>query len=110
MTPIEIPVRTASQAYSVYVGEGLTAELGDLLDRSGATSRRFVISSAPIWRLHGARLAAALPGAETMLIPDGERSKTLATVARMYDHLIRAGADRSVTLVALGGGVVGDVV
>jgi 3-dehydroquinate synthase len=81
-----------------------------VLDRSGATSRRFVISSPPIWRLHGGRIAAALPEAEAMLIPDGERSKTLATVARIYDHLVRAGADRSVTLVAVGGGVVGDVV
>jgi 3-dehydroquinate synthase len=44
------------------------------------------------------------------LVADGERSKTLRTVARIYDALIRIGADRQSTIIAVGGGVIGDTV
>ena len=44
-----------------------------------------------------------------ILLPDGERHKTLATVSRIYDALIRLAADRATTVVAFGGGVVGDI-
>ena len=46
---------------------------------------------------------------EPILIADGERFKNLQTVGRIYDALVRSNADRATTLVALGGGVVGDV-
>ena len=48
-------------------------------------------------------------GAEPILVPDGERFKQLATVARVYDALVRAKADRASTLVTFGGGVIGDM-
>lgn len=109
MTPIEIEVHAPSQTYTVHVGEGLLAALGRLLERAGATRRRFVVSSPSVWRLHGDAVAAALPDAEPILIPDGERAKTLQTVSGVYDHLIKAEADRTVTIVAVGGGVIGDM-
>ena len=46
---------------------------------------------------------------EPILIPDGERYKQLATVGQIYDALIRAGADRLSTIIAVGGGVTGDI-
>jgi 3-dehydroquinate synthase len=58
--------------------------------------------------LHGDRFGG-LTGDEPILIPDGERHKHLATVGRIYDALIRAGADRATTIVAIGGGMVGDI-
>ncbi len=68
-----------------------------------------MVSCAPVWRRHGAK-ARAIVGRQTpMLIPDGERAKTLATVEKIYDAMIRRRLDRSATLVAFGGGVVGDV-
>ena len=73
-----------------------------------APARRFIVSSPPIWRLHGAAFEE-LTSEEPILIPDGERHKQLATVGRIYDALIRAGADRATTIIAVGGGVVGDV-
>jgi 3-dehydroquinate synthase len=45
-----------------------------------------------------------------ILVPDGERSKNLQTVGRVYEALITAGADRSVVVIAVGGGVIGDLV
>lgn len=107
--PIQIDVSTPSHAYPVHVGAGLVDRLRTLVDAAGATGRIFVISSPPIWKLHGPAVSAALDGAEAILMPDGEQAKTLHTVARLYDALIKAGGDRSATVLGVGGGVVGDV-
>ena len=106
----QIDVPTAPRPYKVHVGENVIKQLDALLTTAGATGRRFVVSSQLIWRLHGDAIARAVHGEERILIPDGERSKTLQTVARLYEALIRGGADRAVTIVAVGGGVIGDVV
>lgn len=105
-----IQVATTSRAYSVHVEAGVIARLDALLDDAGATAQRIVVSSPTVWKAHGASVARALGSAEQLLVPDGERSKTAHTVARIYDALIRMAADRSVTIVAIGGGVIGDVV
>ena len=104
----QISVRTPSGTYVVDIGAGTAPRLGVLLDLVHAPARRFIVSSPPIWRLHGATFEHATRE-EPILIPDGERHKQTATVARIYDALIRAGADRASTLIAVGGGVVGDV-
>ena len=67
------------------------------------------MSSPLVWRLHGPRLARRRQGAEPILVPDGERFKQLPTVARIYDALVRANADRASTLITFGGGVIGDM-
>lgn len=105
-----IQVATTSRAYSVHVGAGLLARLGTLLDQAGVTGQRVVVSSPTVWKAHGTSVARALGSEEHILVSDGERSKTAQTVARIYDALIRMAADRSVTIVAVGGGVIGDVV
>src|SRR5688572_20925221 len=107
-----IEVRTSSAAYAVEIQPGLIRQLGRALEAATLPRRRFVVSTATVWRLHGAAVAAALslpPGEEPILIPEGERYKTVQTVGRIYDALVRASADRATTIVALGGGVVGDV-
>ena len=108
-TPPPIDVRTTSRSYRVHVGENLVQRLDQLLTEAGSVGRRFVVSSPPIWKLHGEAIGKALQPTDTLLIPDGERSKTLQTAAGLYEPLIRAEADRSITLVAVGGGVLGDV-
>ena len=80
-----------------------------MMQSAGGSGRRFVISSPPIWRLHGPTIAKALGGADPLFMPDGERAKSLQTVSRLYEALIQEGADRGSTIVAVGGGVVGDV-
>ena len=109
MPALRIDVETASRAYPVHVGEGLADHLGDLLDEAGASGRRFLVSSPTVWRAHGRAIEGALPGAHVILVPDGERSKTTRTVARIYEELLLAAADRSATVVAVGGGVIGDM-
>ena len=107
-SPVRLDVRAGSRTSQIWIGEGISERLAALLDEAGIGARRFLVSSPVIWKLHGAALQAA-SRAEVILIPDGERFKTLQTTARIYEGLIRAEADRGSVLVAVGGGVVGDV-
>ena len=104
-----IRVGTASRAYRVRVGAGAVQQLDRWITEAGGDGRRFIVSSPPVWRAHGDAIGAALPGAERVLVPDGERAKTVRTVGLIHDALAQAAADRTVTVVAVGGGVVGDV-
>ena len=108
MNPVRIDVATPSRRYAITLGHGLLDRLPRLLDDAAAPPRRFVVSSPLVWRFHGARLAKAGLG-EPILVPDGERFKTLQTVSRIYEALISANADRQSTLITFGGGVIGDM-
>jgi 3-dehydroquinate synthase len=103
-----IDVDTGSRSCAIWIGEGIAEQLGALLDAHGVGKRRFIVSSPNIWRLHGAQVQGVAAGTEPILIPDGERYKNLQSVSRIYEALIRGGADRGSAIVALGGGVIGD--
>ncbi len=109
MTTVQIPIQSRHGPYTVYIGSGLAARLSHLLDEARLPPRRFVVTTARVWRLHGRTLDGVCQPSDLILLPDGERFKTLHTVARLYEALIRAAADRATTLVAAGGGVVGDL-
>lgn len=98
----------AGRAYPILIASGLLARLPESLDELAIGRRRVVVSTLPIWRLVEADAQRVAAGAEPLLMPDGERFKQLATVTRLYDGLVRAGADRGSVVVAIGGGVVGD--
>jgi 3-dehydroquinate synthase len=106
--PVRVDVHAGSRASTIWIGEGSADRLPALLDEHHVGARRFVVSSPAIWRFHGDQLQRVLGGADPILIPDGERFKNLQSVSRIYEALIRAGADRGSALVAVGGGVVGD--
>jgi 3-dehydroquinate synthase len=104
-----IDVATPSRPYTVTIESGAIERLAPLLDELQTPARRFVVSSPLVWRLHGTQIARAIKASEPILVPDGERSKQLPTVARIYDALVRANADRGTTLITFGGGVIGDM-
>ncbi len=105
---VRIDVDTGSRTSAIWIGDGIAEQLPSLLDEHGVGKRRFIVSSPVIWRLHGAQLQHLGSGGEPILIPDGERYKNLQSVSRIYESLIRAGADRGSAIVAVGGGVIGD--
>jgi len=108
MEPLHLSVATPSRHYVVAIGYGYLDQLSQLVDDAGAPRQRFVVSSPTIWRLHGQRLSEA-GFREPILVPDGERSKQMQTVSRIYEALIQSGADRASTLITFGGGVIGDM-
>jgi 3-dehydroquinate synthase len=103
-----VDVHAGAHPSTIWVGDGIVDRAAALLDEHGIGARRFIVSSPVIWRFHGERIQQALGGGEPILIPDGERYKNLQSVSRIYDPLIRAGADRGSTIIAVGGGVIGD--
>ncbi len=109
MTPVRIDVATASRRYPILLAGGVLDGIGRLLDELKVPGRRFVVSSPLVWRLHGSRVVRGLGAVEPILVPDGERYKQLPTVTRIYDALVRANAERSSTIVTVGGGVITDM-
>ncbi len=78
----------------------------------GNSGDTFVLSSPKVWRHCGRAIAAKIPGRAArrpILFDDRESSKNLETVEAIARQLVRAGADRQATIIAVGGGVVGDV-
>jgi 3-dehydroquinate synthase len=106
---LRVDVAAGTHRYPIYIENGLTAQLGRLVEHAKSGARHFFISSPLVWKLHGTALARAMPGTEPILLPDGERFKHLTTVARAYESLIKLEADRGSDIIAVGGGVIGDM-
>ncbi len=110
---ISVPVAAPSRSYEVLIGGGLLARAGECLGKFLENRRAFVVTVAPVRRRWAMVLKKSLAnsGIETELLemPNGERSKRLATLEKLADELVKLGADRGITLIAFGGGVVGDV-
>jgi len=106
---IRVDVATPSRAYAVTIADGAIDIISRILSDLRVPERRFVVSSPLVWRLHGTQLARAANIVEPILVPDGERFKQLPIVARIYDALVRANADRASAIITLGGGVIGDM-
>jgi 3-dehydroquinate synthase len=105
---VQVIVQTPPVPYPIDIDAGVLARVGGLLDASGFSKRRILVSSPRVWRMHGDAVAASMPSAPVVLVPDGERNKHTLTVSRIYDALLRHGADRGTGVVAVGGGVLGD--
>jgi 3-dehydroquinate synthase len=108
-----IPVRLGTRTYSIVVEIGALTTVGARLRALGVGSRAALISDDTIMRLHGKGVADSLAAAgfnvSVVEVPEGEGAKTLGVADRCWNALLDAGLDRSSTVLALGGGAVGDV-
>ncbi|MGH9710277.1 MAG: 3-dehydroquinate synthase [Candidatus Acidiferrales bacterium] len=107
-----VHVRSASSSYPVICGRGLLAHLGKLVDDVRGAGEVFVLSSPRVWKIWGRTVVRAVngfPPERVILFNDREVVKRLATVEGICRKLVCARADRQALLVAVGGGVVGDV-
>jgi len=107
-------IHVPSGPYPAWIENGLLTRAGSVLgDLLPQTSRLFVITVAPVRRRWGTKLVSSLKAAgfapQVVIMPDGEPSKRLATIETLAEKLARLGADRRAVIIALGGGVVGDV-
>ena len=107
-----IRVRAAAGDYFVVCRRGALADAQKEIARLGKFSSVHILSSPKVWRALGKRIRRGLPvsfARHVHLFDDAESAKNLATVEKISRMLVRAGADRRALLVAIGGGVVGDV-
>ena len=110
---LEVSLPGQGRSYPIRFGTGTLASAGEEIARATKASRAVVVTVPPVARRHAARLERSLRAAgirsQRLVVPDGDGSKSLRQVARLYDALLAWGADRSTVVVALGGGVVGDL-
>jgi 3-dehydroquinate synthase len=107
-------VELGPDAHPVHVGAGVLDQTGRLAREAGlAAGRALVVADSNVARLYGERATAALKAAgfapRIMEVAAGERSKSFATLERVYDAIVEAELDRGDAIFALGGGVVGDL-
>jgi len=88
--------------YDISIESGLLKNFAAYIGKWGKT---LVITNTTIAPLHGEKL----PNTKLAIIPDGEQHKNLETIAQLYADCVAAGLDRGSTVIALGGGVVGDM-
>ncbi|MFN4089664.1 MAG: 3-dehydroquinate synthase [Alphaproteobacteria bacterium] len=108
-----VRVELGARSYDILVGGGLIAGAGELLAPRLRRPRAVVVTDATVADLHlgalGAGLAAAGIRSDSVVVPAGEASKAFDRLAGLLDGILDAGIDRDTTLIALGGGVVGDL-
>jgi 3-dehydroquinate synthase len=103
-----IEVTSPTNQYPIIIQEGLLDAIIAEPSQYGLNKRVIVATNTTVRDLYAEKLASNLPNADIIAMPDGEAYKTLDTVRDMYDQMIALRADRSTTILALGGGVVGD--
>jgi 3-dehydroquinate synthase len=109
----KVKVELGADSYEVRVGTGLLARAGPWLREMGFSGRAVIIADAAVEKLYAGILEQGLAGAgfsvTVLEVPPGEEYKTLETAGRLYDELNEARAERVTPVLALGGGVTGDV-
>jgi 3-dehydroquinate synthase len=107
-----LTVALGERAYPIHIGSGLLGR-GDLLAGALQTPQVAVVSNAVVAPLYLGRLGAALRATGVrvteIVVPDGEAHKTWLTLNMIFDGLLAERCDRTTTVIALGGGVVGDL-
>lgn len=108
-----VEVELGERSYAVEIAAGSLAALGARVAQVVRARRALLVSVPPVARRYGATALRSLReagfAASRIEVPDGDASKSLRQLARLYDALLAHGADRDSVLVALGGGVVGDL-
>ena len=110
---IQIPVNLGKRSYRIVVAVGGLGQVGAELAQLGVGRRAVLVTDPSVLALHGAPLRHGLNAQgfdiTEIRLPEGEQAKTLDVARRVWDELLEAGCDRTSTVVALGGGAVGDL-
>ena len=113
MEELFIKTGSASKTYDIKIGAGLLATLGEEIKALGQAKKVCIVSDSKVWPLYGQTATAALESSgftvHSFVFPQGEASKNGATLLELLNDLALAGLTRSDLLIALGGGVVGDL-
>lgn len=105
-----LQVALGDRSYPIYIGEDLLSE-SDLFNAHIRGKEVLIVTNetvAPLY-LDSVKTALSAYRVESVILPDGEQYKTLDIMQRIFDRLLEARLSRQVTIIALGGGVIGDM-
>ncbi len=108
----EIKVPLGERSYRILVGKGEASQNPSLREILEKSTRVFLITNRTIWNIYSRQIRSrrhALSRSQPLVIPDGERFKNVRWFETLCRELVKRGADRESSVVAFGGGVVGDV-
>jgi len=108
-----LTVNLGDRSYPIYLGNGILSQTGELMKRAGCGKKVGVVTNPTVGKLYLKAVQDSLGHAgykvTPILVPDGEEHKSINALSAIYDQLIRGRFERSSSLIALGGGVVGDL-
>jgi shikimate kinase/3-dehydroquinate synthase len=106
-------VHTSSSDYPVFVGWGIVDQLGEKMKQAGLSGTAIIISDEAVFSIYGDVVKKSLKKAgfavSSFVVPPGETSKNISQAVKIYDYLIEQRVERTDVIVALGGGMVGDL-
>ena len=106
-------VELGSRSYPITIGDGLLQGIGAALGPFNFSRNIALVSNTTVFPLYGTAVSRSLAASgfscTEIILPDGEAFKTMASAEKILEELLRAGIDRKSALIALGGGVVGDL-
>ena len=104
---------TEDKEYKICIEKGILNNLGEHLSKTIGNKRIIIITNPLVNSLYGAKLLSVLRkdgfNSDLIQVPDGEKYKSLSIAKYLYDELLKRKADRTTALIALGGGVIGDL-
>ncbi len=109
----KVRVRLGNNSYDIHIGPGLLMQTGAKLEEIGFSDKLVIITDPTVKSLYGNTLKHSLTSSGfkvlTLLVPEGEEQKSLETAGRLYHDLTDFYAERTTPIIALGGGVIGDL-
>ncbi len=108
---VTVDVALEDRSYPIHIGAGLLAEAGRLIAPLGGRAQKVVITDETVAALHLPALVAALgDGVEAIVLPAGESTKSWRNLEFLVERMLELGVERKDHVIALGGGVIGDLV
>lgn len=108
-----VRVELGDRSYPIYIGQGLLDQVGSFLHERHPLAEFFIITDETVARLYGDQVRKSITNAGLsgtfLIVPPGEQSKSFEQSQYLYTEMIRRAASRAAIVVALGGGVIGDL-
>jgi 3-dehydroquinate synthase len=109
----KIRVELGDRSYNVVIDHTILGDIGTTLEKFEFSRRLAVVSNPTVYGLYGAIVSRSIKDGgfdlTEIILPDGEKYKDLPTVQKIYDGLLKTKLDRRSAIIALGGGVIGDI-
>jgi 3-dehydroquinate synthase len=109
----KIRVELGERSYNILIDRNILCGLGEELERFAFGRRIAIVSNPTVFGLYGSVVSGSLSAAGfepfEIIVPDGEEFKNMESVGRIYEALLQTRLDRKSAVIALGGGVVGDI-